>query len=1240
MTKYELFIEANGYEGVAKLGEILSISLSDAGGGYINTSTLRIGDGGAIVTVNSILTGSGCRINITSTGFAGSISTFTIFAAGSGYHINDVISVGSGSAQMRVTSVDISGGITGLTLTSGGSGYTLSVQNTTAISGSINTFTLTTNSADYANDQLYTSTRLTGSGTGATFYIFSNAGRIYTQKLDCNNANINITYNVADIKDISVKKSSFSKTITLPDTKVNRSVFQFIYGINSDSTFDVTKKSKCYVLKDSVIQFEGHLQITNIIYDRNNNSTSYECLIYDEVNNFFTNMGEKLLTDLVLDRFNHIYSTQSIINSWDNDYNSGYYYPLIDYGAAMSSSYSVSRNDMLPGLYLKPVVDQIFNEAGISYTSDFFNSDFFKNLILPANGKDLQRNALITEPNTFSSDTIIYSGKVTSTQSANIAYGSGNSFGNFYFNEIIDVRNLYNTSTYSYTNKLYSSTLTTYLDIIYTDYSVSTDYLKVNFKRNVKSDGTTVSNWSNTPNGFFAVENGYDDICSFTLSTALGYLYPGFTTSVFGGGMSRITGTASFNIDYRSDLDGNNEEVKFFFIRGIINDFHVTNVTANSSITIRTNDSSSNWILNGNGVNYANNLPSGIKQKDFMGSLAKMFNLYFDVDKLNKNNLLIEPRDDYYRKYQNIKDWSNKLDVSKPISSQITSNTQKKLNTFTYKEDKDILNKDYTEISNTIYGEYKWTIDNDFISDEQKTQLIFSPTPIDKLFGSNEIYLPIIQSNNNNGNSSGNSGMNIRILYKNKLPLTTDRFIFNGVTYSFYPYAGPFDNPTQPNISLNFGKVNSFYSGFTDTTNNLFYNYYLNQMLELGDKNSRIITAEFYLDAVDIAQFRFSDLIFCKINDTDGYYRVNKISDYDPSINSTTKVELVKALNTYIPKNQEYVISQTERPISITQTLRTGVINTSNTNNINANNVLVAGRNSNVNQPNNIIAGDNVNSIGSNNILIGSNISASGSNVMTVGSNNTILGDNVVTVGKNHIIEGPNNIVLGGESHTINGNKNVILGYGQGITVDSDTLAFTTATEKITYYGQPTYSVIETYTVATYSGIGYSIDGLGRIPLVFVNDLNNNQVGNGIRETNFYISFYSLGTTYGGSGREVLFSLSLTDLFSIYNGAGSYYISMKIVGSGGSSSPTGFFSGLLEYTLFFNGSSIVDSLLQQYYYDLNGWTSGFSPNDIKVYASIGSDTFYLFLWDISAGANRPTYNTTWGVKTNITYMPF
>ena len=76
--------------------------------------------------------------------------------------------------------------------------------------------------------------------------------------------------------------------------------------------------------------------------------------------------------------------------------------------------------------------------------------------------------------------------------------------------------------------------------------------------------------------------------------------------------------------------------------------------------------------------------------------------------------------------------------------------------------------------------------------------------------------------------------------------------------------------------------------------NNLYTTFYKQQMIELTDQSARLMTCYMNLSPVDIANFRFNDIIYAHKE----YWRVIKIIDYDTSsdVNQTTKVELLKIL--------------------------------------------------------------------------------------------------------------------------------------------------------------------------------------------------------------------------------------------------------------------------------------------------------------------------------------------------------
>ena len=90
-------------------------------------------------------------------------------------------------------------------------------------------------------------------------------------------------------------------------------------------------------------------------------------------------------------------SHTAISNSWDNAGGSGYFYPLIDYGLYRETAVISGLNDdyeigtFRPALYVKEYIDKMFEAAGYSYTSTFFNTSYFKSLIIPYNVKELSK---------------------------------------------------------------------------------------------------------------------------------------------------------------------------------------------------------------------------------------------------------------------------------------------------------------------------------------------------------------------------------------------------------------------------------------------------------------------------------------------------------------------------------------------------------------------------------------------------------------------------------------------------------------------------------------------------------------------------------------------------------------------------------------------------------------------------------------------------------------------------------
>jgi hypothetical protein len=303
-----------------------------------------------------------------------------------------------------------------------------------------------------------------------------------------------------------------------------------------------------------------------------------------------------------------------------------------------------------------------------------------------------------------------------------------------------------------------------------------------------------------------------------------------------------------------------------------------------------------------------NSIVPSVGMKDLLTSTFKMFNLFVEVDPNNENNLLIETRDTFYSQGVT-KDWTYKLardnDITLEPLGVLTDNEY----IYTYKEDGDYYNQRYQNNRGHAYGRARLEVDNDFVQSSKEVEVIFSPTPLVNDNPSNRIIPKIYDADTEEGYKPTEA--NIRVLYYGGLLPSNPTWDFvrlqdaplnqpsNAIwtAQSTYPYAGHWDNPITPTLDINFGLVLELYyqsNGFTGTvqvTNANLYNlYHRNYINEITDKDSKVMTALFYLDPTDINTLDFRDQIVID----NAYWRLNKVMNYNPFKEGLTKVELIK----------------------------------------------------------------------------------------------------------------------------------------------------------------------------------------------------------------------------------------------------------------------------------------------------------------------------------------------------------
>lgn len=654
-----------------------------------------------------------------------------------------------------------------------------------------------------------------------------------------------ITYSVSDIRNPENRNGSYSKTINIPGSKNNNILFEFIFNVNSNlQTFDPNLKCDAIILQDGIEVFKGNLQLIQV-HKTDMTNISYDVAVYGNTKSLFDAISNKFLTDINLTAYNHIRNKTNQINSWTATTGSGYVYPLINNGLDNLNAVvpSFTTQNMFPCTYAKSIIDGIFTDAGYTYTSNFLTSSLFKRLIVPSVGKI---------------------GGHRATLSAHVVVTNLTPVGKY--TVAIQRQNVINSQiTYlALQNVQYSGSTTTTINLQTTSIIL------------YESDVITLSLYNaDTVNGLFITANA---TFSATYEDGTGTFSAAQTTTH----NMNVASFATRNVQFDTEVDPN----------GVFN-------LGNGKHTVPA-------------FAYQNYLPDKILQRDFLLGIIRMFNLYFEVDKDVSNNLLIEPRDDYYSAGAT-KDWTQKWAIDRETLITPLGELDTRQFLFQYTPANDFYNNLYTKGDKIgvqsymgwqeIYGQYIKNITNDFVHNIRTIQPVFSPTLLSPVGGSNIIIPQLITKELTTSAPNGFDDNGIcRILYYGGMKNGT--FSLNdgtgATTYTTYPYAGHLDDIQTPTLDILFGIPRQVFYGMNNpalyTDNNLYNKYWKKAITEMSDKDSKLVTAWFYLTAADINLLDFRDTI--KVDEQ--YYKINKVINYSPTVTELTQVELTK-INAAVP---------------------------------------------------------------------------------------------------------------------------------------------------------------------------------------------------------------------------------------------------------------------------------------------------------------------------------------------------
>jgi len=588
-------------------------------------------------------------------------------------------------------------------------------------------------------------------------------------------------------------------------------------------------------------------------------------------------------------------------------------------------------SDWRPSVFVKTTLDKIFNAIGYKINSSFMDTDMFKKLVwlLPnfiySNTDD--RLIKYGYGNHFSGEGLI-------TSSTAQADGQSWVFTEFYINlNNAGAGFILNTDrdntgwdattgVFTATEYGYYSTVLQNMGFYWDNCSTGSVITYVSYA-SIKLQLQTVGH-----NGW----NDIDEVKSASFSVHGGTVLQGALSLdtinhkrfLNKGDKLRLIGETAIR---NNGGTGNLSSIDFHLFASSSATSSTQSNKANAKYTI---DIDPEPVSYGQTYNLEDVISSDYKQIDFIKGIAHAFNLQMTTDEGTKT-VNIEPFDSFYKPYGDAVDWTYKLDRSNETSDKWIENDLKRTLVFKYKsDDADLKVKDRGErFFDNIQDEYPYrdtlpdtfkkgdsTFENPFFAgtynakDQDTVKYSHTDTAYSACLWTENAYASGFARP-----TQGNS-FSPRLLYWNKYSPTNGHGskvvavqTWNlsagwikadasavGVLSNIYPQATMVnrDSTTSPNLAYGDVWVRDFDDATGDYSEKqigkgLYETYYRN-MIEGLKRSPRLRTVSVSLDITDIVNLDFTKLVYI-----DGvYWRINRIIDYKPNKNQSTKVELIE----------------------------------------------------------------------------------------------------------------------------------------------------------------------------------------------------------------------------------------------------------------------------------------------------------------------------------------------------------
>lgn len=730
---------------------------------------------------------------------------------------------------------------------------------------------------------------------------------------------IPITIAFNDVTKRGSRTGGYSNTIEVQGTANNIKMLGMYFDVDLETTtFNRNIKTACSIIQDGVEVFDGFIQLleinrVNVSRTSNRKKIVYTVFVFDEIGNFFNQMGNKELTDLNLNDLNHTFNRTNIIESWANT--EGYIYPQF---AKSDSNYTL--RDFKPAVFEWEYFKRIFEYNGYQFDFPQANIDTIRmnKRIVPYNGKvsnDVLMQSLVNAFK-FIGEQDNYTHTLPATAQPlgrflNVSVDVDQvedyiAFGEqLDLTEIQDIQNQYNTTTDTFTNLAGVARTITF----------NSQYAAIVTLRGVDSFNASVAWDFELLTGTTRVELYcvlvVQSLTDITKTLLLGVNQPVKVWSANEGFPNAPVTLNTVNIQSFGQLGlfDLNEE---FQITPLVfaQPFGADGLPQSPIGNYQTVDSLNNQIRVEIGIELQNLtltnttdvselvaeaqvdmnafIPTKIKQRDFINTIAKTYNLFFISDEIDPQKIRIVTRDKYLDDAEEW-DWTSKFAENQNSPISFLSNQVARGQNYLYKEDKDTANTAYQDQTQRTFGDARLTLDNEYTKGDDNNELIYSPTP--SIFGSVGMPLPAINGINPNNN--------VRVLLNNGvkdcLPYTFWNNILpqgDGLTVQECLHTSMYDNDNTPNFSIMFDSpLFLFHATQISQTSNYLCN--LHHKREVTTLNSgKMLVGYFQLTNLDI-QLLSKTLAYKVFIRDNGWFYINKIDKYNAGKQTLTRVELI-----------------------------------------------------------------------------------------------------------------------------------------------------------------------------------------------------------------------------------------------------------------------------------------------------------------------------------------------------------